>query len=597
MRQILGKHMLICCLFFNSSLLLAEEDWSLYGNNYQNHRHSPLKQLTRDSIEDLKLTWRYHTGIKASFQATPIVVDGVMYLSTPFNDVLALQADNGQPLWRYQHQRKAGKTCCGPANRGVAVHDGKVFQATIDGRFLALDQVSGDVLWDIPVLDQKVDIEGSLDLPAGATAEIFKNSRVRGDSGHSFNMAPQVYQDKVFVGSTGAGYGLHLDTEKGLSVVGMSDDQTGLRGFLAAFDTHSGKELWRWYSVPGPEWVGQWQKTTVAGDALNRDIEAEQSRHESLPNSWQLGGGSIWTTPAIDTETGWLFIGTGNPSPNMEDSSRPGDNLHTSSIVAIDSATGELMWAFQQVPHDRWGYDVSSPPVLFELDYQGKKIPALGQAGKTGWFYVLDRRTGELLFKSEPFVPQSNLFAQPTEDGTTISPAILGGVGWSPVAIDPVKQHVFIPAIHQPATYYQMPLEGNNNTLWDHYSYFEFSPQRWGTLTAINLKDGNILWQHKSRLPLVGGALHTEGGLVFSGEGDGEFFALDATSGEKVWSYRSQYGVNAPPISFSVKGKQYIAVLAGGNKIAGYPVGDEVLVFSLEKETSSTAVKKAETMQ
>ncbi|WP_067867303.1 pyrroloquinoline quinone-dependent dehydrogenase [Neptuniibacter marinus] len=572
---------LVCMLGAGGYAYGGGSNWSTYGNGLSNQRFSPLSQINADNVNQLKLAWSYSTGIKASFQTTPINIGNRLYISTPFNHVVALDAENGKEIWRYKHTLKHKKSCCGPANRGVAVNHGAVFQATIDGYLIALDQETGAVLWKVEVEDIALSTPESMKgLLQGVN--LGSNAKVIGETSHSFNMAPQVYDDKVFIGSTGAGYGLHLDTDSGLKVVGLGDGRTGLRGFLAAFDSQTGKELWRWYSINGEGWVGQWREMTVDGVLLNRDIKNEQAQEARFRQSWKLGGGSIWSTPAIDEESGWLYIGTGNPAPNMDGSTRPGDNLHTSSIAAIDSKSGELKWAFQQVPHDRWGYDVSSPPVLFETVINGERVKAVGQAGKTGWFYALNRETGELLYKSEAFVPQINLFADPSAAGVTIAPSIAGGSNWSPVSVNQAKQQVYIAGIHKPATYYRKPLNVNKELPWQTYTYFEFSDEpAFGTLTAIALTDGKIQWQHKTRLPMLGGVLSTAGGLIFSGEGDGEFFALDENSGKKLWSFKQSYGVNAPPISYSIKGKQYIAVAAGGNKIAGYPTGDSLLVFSL----------------
>lgn len=559
----------------------SSNDWSLYGNGYDNKRHSPIDAINTANVDQLALSWKYKTGKFGSFQTSPIVLDGVMIFSTSFNDVVAVDAENGTELWRYKHKLHTKKSCCGPANRGVAVSQGKVFQATIDGRLIALDIASGKKVWDITVKDISVNIQETLkdalnlDLNQGELNFI-------GGTGHSFNMAPQVYQNMVLVGSTGAGYGLHLKTDDGLAVVGLGDSRTGLRGFIAAFDITTGEELWRWYSIKDDQWVGEWTENTEDGVPLNRNISVEKEQQKRFPNAWKLGGGSIWTTPAIDTETGWVFFGTGNPAPNMDDSTRPGDNLNTASVIALDSKTGVLQWAYQQVPHDRWGYDVASPPILFEVMHNGEKVKALGQAGKTGWFYVLNRSTGELLYKSEAFVPQHNLFASPTAEGVKIAPAIAGGSNWSPAALNPASNTVFVAGIHLPATYYKQTTVPTKDAPWESYSYFTFDrSESYGLLSAINLNTGKINWQHKTNEPLLGGVLHTAGGLVFSGRGSGEFFALDDVSGKKLWSYQANYGVNAPPMTYRIAGKQYIAVAAGGNKVAGYPVGDELLVFAL----------------
>lgn len=559
-------------------------DWLLYGNTYDNQRHSALTQINDGNIHKLKLQWKYKTGIKSSFQTSPIVANGIMYISTPKNHVVALNAESGKELWRYKHKLTTTKTCCGFSNKGVALAGDKIFEATIDGRLIALNKQTGNVEWEVAIEDTTVNIQETLQSVEGLGK--FSGASTLGGTAHSFNMAPQVYNGLVIVGSTGAGYGLHLDTKDGLAVIGVGDGRTGLRGFLAAFDAETGKEVWRWYSVQGPEWIGDW-KNTVDGVSLNRNVKEEKEALKHFPHTWKLGGGSIAGTPTIDTETGLMFIGTGNPAPNMDDSTRPGDNRDTSSIVALDSRTGKKVWAFQQVPHDRWGYDVSSPAVLFDVTIDGKKIKAVGQAGKTGWFYVLERTTGKLIYRSEPFVPQKNLFTNPTEDGVYITPAIAGGNNWSPVSVNAEKNRVFIAALHAPVMYYTKKIDSKKSNLpWKSYTYFNFvedKNDRYGTLTSIDLATGKIDWQHKTQLPMLGGVLSTAGNLVFSGEGNGEFFALDSTTGKKLWSYHSDYGVNAPPMSYRVNGKQYIAVAAGGNKIAKYPVGDELLVFGLKE--------------
>ncbi|HKK15153.1 MAG TPA: PQQ-binding-like beta-propeller repeat protein, partial [Gammaproteobacteria bacterium] len=396
------------------------------------------------------------------------------------------------------------------------------------------------------------------------------------------------YDGKVFVGITGAGYGLHVEVQEDgkqkLSVGGFSDGEYGLRGFLVAYDANSGKELWRWYSVPENGWEGDWAETTANGVSLHRDIDNEKKRFIEYHDTWRYGGGSIWSTPAIDPELGLIYFGTGNPSPNMEDTTRPGDNLYTSSLVALDINTGKLAWYYQQVPHDRWGYDVASPPVLFDFSKNGKTIKAVGQASKLGWFFIHDRRNGELLLRSEPFIKQENLFAQPDEQGVRIVPGTLGASSWSPVAYNPHVNSVFISGIYQPSVFHSIKLKPVPGVPWQNYTYFKKTDEPdWGVFSAVSTIDGRVLWQNRVDDPMVGGALATAGGLVFAGEGNGNFDAFSVSNGERVWSYKAEYGVNAPPITYAVDGRQYIAVAAGGNKIFGYPVGDNVLVFSLDE--------------
>jgi glucose dehydrogenase len=562
----------------------AEADWPLYGRNYANHRFSELRQIDHSNVAKLKPAWKFVTGKVGSFQATPIVAKGIMYVTTPWNDVLALDAASGKEIWRYRHDLRTRKTCCGPANRGAAVANGKVYTVTIDTRLIALEQETGKVIWDIPITDPHAGHREVLTPLLGEAG--FKQATVVGGTGYSANMAPQVYDGKVFVGITGAGYGLHLDTttegESALSVVGLSGGGHGLRGFLVAYDAHTGKELWRWYAVQGASWVGGWRTATADGVALDRDIDQEKKAATKYRDTWRLGGGSIWTTPAIDPELGLMFVGTGNPAPQMDDSTRPGDNLHTVSLVAIDIDTGETVWAYQQVPHDRWGYDVASPPVLLELTRDGSPVAAVAQAGKTGWVYVHERKTGRLLFKSQPFVPQRNLFRRPSEQGVEIAPGIFGGASWSPMAYGPDLRSLYVAAIHHPTTYYSKALRPTPERPWQSYTYSKHvSDERWGTVTSIDSDTGAIRWQRKTDLPMVGGVLATAGRLIFTGEGNGKLLALHSETGEVLWQYLAPYGVNAPPVTYTVAGKQYVAVVAGGNKLFRYKTGDQILVFSL----------------
>jgi glucose dehydrogenase len=558
----------------------------LHGLDYGASRFSTLTQIDRDNVDELTLAWKVNTGMKGSFQTAPIVVDGRMYISTPFNDVLALDAATGRTLWRYRHSLRTQEVCCGPANRGVGVADGRVFMATIDNRLVALDAASGSVVWDIEITNADPGVREAVAPILGEA--VFKDAKVTGGTGYSANMAPQVFDGKVFVGITGTGYGLHLDLKDGgdaaMSVVGFSGGDNGLRGFLAAYDAATGREIWRWHTVPDASWIGQWRVETPDGVPLNRRIDEEKASASRFPQAWRLGGGSIWTTPAIDAAGRTLFIGTGNPAPQMDDQTRPGDNLHTSSIVALDVDTGALKWAYQIVPHDRWGYDAASPPVLIDVQREGRRVPAVAAAGKTGWVYVLDRNTGELIYRSEPFVPQRNLFARPTADGVEVAPAILGGGQWSPAAYDPNAGTYFIEGVHHPATYFTKPLAPKPGQPWTSYTYMELSKtERGGTLTAIDTRQGRIRWQQKMSQPMLGGLLATAGGLVFAGEGEGRFSAFDAETGAPLWHYAAAAGVNAPPITYAVGGRQYVAVAAGGNSLFNFKSGDEFLVFALPR--------------
>ena len=575
--------LLVCTATFASS----GKEWPVFGGNWDHQRHTLSTQITPRNVGQLDLAWEFDTGVSSSFQATPIVVNGVMFVSLPFNHVVALKADTGKLLWRYTHNRiKDRPMCCGPANRGVAVSDGKVFMGTVDSRLLALDARTGQKLWDIDVTKGEQGVQedaatlgSQLDTQGGKL-------EVSGASGAGINMAPMVFDGKVIVGITGVGYGLHLDSPDPDAplgaVVGIAGNY-GRRGFMAAYDANTGTLAWKFDTVPEQGWEGEFRQTTPDGVTLPRNIEQEKAAAAQYPDAWKYGGGSAWSTPAIDRKNGILYFGTGNPSPQMEGSSRPGDNLYTASLVALDVRTGKLKWHYQQVPHDMWGYDVASPPVLFTSQHQGQAIEAVGQAGKTGWFYVHNRITGELLFKSEAFVPQHNMFTLPTEQGNVIYPGVIGGSNWSPVSVDEQRRMVFIAGIHWPVKYqlHALKAKGNKPAL----KYSSMSPiedgEKYGLLSAIHLDTGKLVWQHKVNAPLIGGALSTQTGLVFSGEGSGEFFALDSNTGKRVWQHNNSAGVNAPPIAYEVAEKQFLAVAVGGNKLFGFKQGQTIKAWAL----------------
>jgi len=559
-------------------------EWPSYGKDYSNQRFSQLTQINRDNVGQLAPAWTYQSGVKATFQATPIVVDGVMYLSLPYNHVVALDAKTGQQLWKYQHQRrKDWKMCCGPGNRGVAVSGGKVYIGTVDARLVALDAKTGKVVWDIDAVSDNVTTEGIESLRAD---DPLSKERVSGGTGIGIAMAPVVYQGKVIVGITGVGYGLHIEENRPDAplgaVIGVAG-RYGRPGFLAAFDAQTGKRVWQFDTIPPQDWEGKFSPTTPDGVPLHRDVEQERATFAQYQDAWRFGGGSAWTTPAIDPKLGLLYFGTGNPSPQMDDVSRPGDNLYTVSLVALDVATGKLRWSYQQVPHDVWGYDIASPPVLFDYRHDGKTIPAVGQASKTGWFYVHDRATGALLLKSEEFVPQSNMFARATAEGVRVHPGVFGGVNWSPAAVDEARQQAFVAAMHMPVRYtlHETPAADGKPAI--RYTASEPTDEpKWGLLSSIDLQSGKIRWQQKTPEPLVGGVLATKGGLLFTGEGNGNFDAYDTDNGKLLWQYKAEAGVNAPPITYQIDGVQYVAVAAGGNQIWGYKQGDTLLVFRLK---------------
>lgn len=558
-------------------------EWLTYGRDYGQQRFSPLDQVNPANVKRLVPKWIYQTGFAATFQTSPLIADGVMYLTTPYAHVVAVDAKTGHEKWRYAHKRASEKTCCGPANRGASIGYGKIFVATVDARLIALDQATGEPVWDVTLASHGEDPTENKALMA--ETDPLQGRKVTGSTGVGAAFAPLVYEGKVIIGITGVGYGLHLDSPRPGAplgaVVGVSGSY-GRSGYIAAFDAETGKQVWK-FETTREGWEGSYRTHTPDGVPMFRDIETEKANQAKYHDAWKYGGGSIWHTPAVDTATGIIYFGTGNPSPQAADGTRPGDNLYTVSLVALDSATGKLVWHYQQVPHDMWGYDVASPPTLFDVEIDGKKIPAVGEASKMGWYYVHDRRNGDLLFKSEAFVPQENLFKRPTPEGVRITPGPAGGTNWSPASYDPNKQTVFVAGSHIPMIYRtsELPAFGDKPAV----PYFTIVPsqeENWGTLTALDLANkGRIAWQTRLDQPLIGGVLATSGGLVFTGEGGGDFSAFDAQTGAKLWSFNCGAGVNAPPMSYELDGKQYIAVAAGGSQIWGFRQGSAVIVFGL----------------
>ena len=493
-------------------------DWLLHGRDYANQRFSPLKDINASNVTSLMPVALIQTGITSSFETTPIVVNGVMYATTPVVDnkmkILAIRANSGDIIWESTYSLADFKICCGPVNRGVAVGYGNVYVVTLDDRLIALDAASGEVRWNVAVADPTI--------------------------GYSETMAPQIYKGSIIVGSAGG--------------------EWPISGFVAAFDASTGKENWRWQST---------DPKSYAGDA------------------WKRGGGMVWTTPAIDAERGLIIFSTGNPNPDLYGASRKGDNHYTDSIVALHASTGTLAWFFQEVPHDVWDYDAVSNVVLFDTVDHGKTVAAAGEAGKTGWFYIVNRDTGKLIRRSDAFVDQSkNMFAQPTKEGVQMLPGANGGSEWSPPAYSPLTHDVYILGMNQLMTFTTGEDPGyqpGTIRLGSSFTNVAKDPVQNGVFAAVNVDTGKMAWSYKAKQPLIGGALATAGNLVFMGEGDGYFDAFDATSGTKLWRFNLGAGVNAPPITYLVDGVQYVAVAAGGNFQMGFPYGDTIAIFKLAK--------------
>jgi PQQ-dependent dehydrogenase (methanol/ethanol family) len=468
-----------------------------------------------------------------------------MYVTTPYNDaVFAYDLAKKKELWRFGYKLAPATYCCGPNNRGVALADGKVFFGTLDGHLVALDASTGKQVWDAELAPV--------------------------DSSYSITAAPLVVGKNV--------------------VVGVSGGEYGIRGHLDAVDIASGKPAWRWYSIPAPGedsvapngWWGTWAPKAEEAD-LHRDIAREKADSAKYPDAWKRGGGGVWMTPAYDKELNLLYFTVGNPSPDLDGSVRPGDNLFTDCIVAVDATTGKTRWYYQVVPHDVWDLDQTSPPVVMTLD--GQKVVV--QAGKTAWMYVLDAKTGKLVRKTENFTPQKNMFALPTAEGTLMLPGANGGSEWSPISVDPKLRYAFVAGLNQPMLYKVHPAPYEKGRLWLG-SAFNLAPgaSQNGTFTAIDLSTGKIAWQNQMEEPMMGGSVATAGGLVFTGEGNGNFNAFDAKTGKLLWQFNGGAGCNAAPMSFEWHGEQLIGVACGGNFQLGYPLGGAVFVFGLPKKGS-----------
>lgn len=555
-------------------------DWRTYGQGYGNQRYSALADITTANVSALAPAWIFQSGVVGTFPTNPLVVDGVMYLTTPFNHVVALDAATGQQKWRYTHTLLNKELCCGSHNRGLAWQDGRLFMITADARLLALDAATGKLVWDVPVVDPTTGKPADLD----AIKHFDPANRAAFDRAVRFagNMAPVVHGDRLYVGVSGTGYSAVLgDAEAdSASVLGRPGVRDGLRAFMSAYSLEDGSLIWRWYSTAAEGWEGSFAGATSFGESLGRDLAAEKAALAQYPEAWKAGGGSIYATPSIDAELGLIYFGTGNASPGYADYKRPGDNLYTSSVVALEMATGKLRWYYQLVPHDVWGYDAASPPVLLDApDAAGKTVPALAVASKSGWMYVFDRRTGEVLRRSEAFVPQSQpMFQHATKTGVEVAPGAAGGANWPPSAFHPGTGLVYVPATHNPTRYHlETDSEGHPVTVLS----FGGDTPRTGTFSAIDPATGRLAWQYKSALPVMSGALATAGGLVFAGESTGDFLAFDATSGDRVWRFATGAGVNAPPVTYRAGGRQFVAVAAGGHALFNFPLGDAVIAFAL----------------
>ena len=507
------------------------------NGNYAQTRYYPASQINTSNVKNLRPAWIFQTEIVESQETTPIVVNGIMYITTSFNHVYALNAATGQQIWHYKHKMGPITTyCCGPNNRGVAVSGDKVFFGTLDAKLVALDAKSGKRLWETQIASP--------------------------EKGYSETMAPTVVNNKVLIGTNGGEY--------------------GIRGFVKAFDANSGKLLWTFHTTAENS-VGVWAKNDATGRDMLRDIAAEKAALKKMGDPYKTLGGGVWQNPAVDLETNRIYFVAGNPSPDLDGSIRPGDNLYTNSLISVDLNTGKYVCHFQYIAHDVWDLDAVSPPILTMVkDKNGKMVKGVLHGGKSGHVYIHRADDCSLIRFSEAMVPQENMWVLPTKDGERMLPGANGGVEWSPMTVDAGLGLVYAINLHQPMTYHVESTPYPDGKLWLGGAFKVIaSEEQWGNVTAVDYNTGKIRWKVKTPQPMIGGIMATAGGLVFTGEGNGQFKAYDSKTGNVLWNFQAGAGVNAPPASYTVDGKQYIVVGAGGNVQLNYKRGNNIIAFTL----------------
>jgi alcohol dehydrogenase (cytochrome c) len=533
--------------------------WLTNGGNLANQRYSPLTQINRDTVANLRAEWRasLRSGLspRAGNQAQPLVQDGVIYIMTGDNDAFAVSVETGAVLWEYRANidPKRARPCCSWVGRGVGLGEGKVFVGQLDARLVALDQKTGKVVWSIQAEDPTL--------------------------GYAIASAPLYYD--------------------GLVITGFAGSDLGTRGRLKAYDAKTGRLVWTFYTVPGPGEFG----------------------HDTWPEDsdvWKHGGAAIWQTPAIDPELGLVYFSTANPGPVLNGALRKGDNLFSVSMLAVEARTGKYRWHFQQVHHDIWDYDSPNPVILFDAPYGGRMRKGIAQAAKTGWVYLLDRVTGKALLPivetpvmqeprqhtaaTQPFpvgdaiVPQQLDMAiegyELVNEGRIFTPYAdkpvlwkpLAAVNWPPSSYDPESQLLYICA--QDGSWGAVggdpdyPVEPG--ALYSGSVVQRINAPRRGVFGAIDLKTNRIAWRQQWPEYCYSGSLTTAGGLVFVGRNDGRLTALDKRNGNKLWEFQTDGGVNAPASTFEYRGTQYVVVLAGGTALAGSKRSDGLWLFSLK---------------
>ena len=511
-------------------------DFLVTHGDYAQTRFYLADRINTQTVKDLKLAWTFRVDLTESIQGAPIVYDGVMYLTTSYNHLFAVDAKTGKELWHYKHvMDPAVSVCCGPNNRGVAALGDLVYMATLDAKLVAFNAKTGSVLWSKQLADPL--------------------------KGYSITAAPTAVDGKILIGLAGAEY--------------------GIRGALKAIDAKTGAEVWTFYTTPVNS-VGVWATHDATGLDLHRDIAAEKAVLAKRGDPYKTLGGSIWQNPAIDLANKRVYFVVGNPAPDIDGSVRPGDNLYTDSLVSVDLETGKYICHLQYIPHDIWDMDAVSPAVLTPVaDKAGRQIPGVLHAGKSGYLYVHDAKDCSLI-RSMGLVEAKNERALPTKEGVIIRPGLNGGVSATPLAIDPKLGLAYALTNESALKYYFFTsTEYPNGGLWLGGSFKGAAEEpAWGDIVATDYNTGKIRWKVKKPLPMFGGILATAGGLIFTGEGSGEFGAYDSATGKELWSYKTDAGVNAPASTYMLDGKQYVAVGAGGNTQLDFKRGNKYYVFA-----------------
>jgi quinohemoprotein ethanol dehydrogenase len=529
------------------------ENWLTHGQTFAEERQSPLVQITPDNISDLGLAWSFDTGTRRGLEASPIVVDGIIYTTGTWSKVFANNAVNGALIWSFDPavpKAWGANACCDVVNRGVAVLDNKLFFGTIDGRLIALDRFTGDVMWDQLTID---------------------SSRP-----YTITGAPRIVNNTVIIGNGGAEY--------------------GVRGYVSAFDVETGAQRWRFYTVPGdPNLPPESDAMALASKTWTGDVFYKVG-----------GGGTVWDSMAFDPELNLLYIGVGNGSPWNRAIRSPGggDNLFLSSMVALDASTGEYVWHYQTTPADNWDYTATQHMILAELEIHGELRKVIMQAPKNGFFYVLDRTTGELI-SAKNYIPINWASHVDIETGRPVEtdtadyrfemqltkPAPFGGHNWQPMSYSKETGLVYIPAMENIAPYsHPKKFVYNKGNHWNLGLNDGVGDEAFEDLSGgMNAKLVLAVMTHLLRGKLIAwdpilqkeiwrvdhdtmwnsGVLSTKSNLVFQGTGSGNFVAYNATTGEQLWSSDAKNGIIAPPISYAVDGEQYIAVMAGWGGAVG----------------------------